>query len=50
MNEFTFTVTEQEANIILQALGELPARVSMGLIAKLQAQASEKKIVETDAE
>jgi hypothetical protein len=38
-----FELTEQEANIILQALGELPARLSMQLIAKLQEQALEVK-------
>ncbi len=39
--DFNFTVNEQEANIILQSLGEVPAKISMGLIAKLQKQASE---------
>ena len=39
MNEYAFTLTEQEANLVLQALGELPARVSMQLINKIQAQA-----------
>ena len=34
-----FEVTEQEANIILQCLGEQPAKITMGLILKLQEQA-----------
>lgn len=34
-----FEVETHEANLILQGLGELPARVSMNLIAKLQSQA-----------
>jgi len=36
---YKFEVTEQEANIFLQALGELPAKISMGLIGKIQSQA-----------
>lgn len=39
---FTFEVSEQEANLILAGLGELPAKVSLGLIQKLQAQAGEQ--------
>lgn len=41
-NEFTFTFTEQEANIILQALAELPFRTSAGVIAKLREQAAQQ--------
>ncbi len=41
MNEYAFTLTEQEANLVLQALGELPARVSMNLIGKIQTQAAQ---------
>lgn len=37
--EFTFKVTEQEANAILMALQELPARVANPLSQKLQQQA-----------
>ena len=37
--EFTFKVTEQEANIIIAGLQELPARVSNPLTRKLQEQA-----------
>lgn len=36
---FKFELDEKEANLVLQALGELPARLTMGLIAKLQLQA-----------
>lgn len=39
-NDYNFAVTEQEANLILNALAELPAKVSMNLIAKLQQQAA----------
>ena len=36
---FKFEVTEQEANLILQALGELPAKFTIDLILKLKEQA-----------
>ena len=36
--QYNFTVNEQEANIIIQALAELPAKISMNVIAKLQEQ------------
>ena len=38
--DYTFKVTENEANIIINALAELPAKVSMALIANLQQQAN----------
>lgn len=41
--KFNFEVSEQEANLIIQALAELPAKVSMNLIAKLQMQAQAKE-------
>jgi len=37
--ELNFTISVEEANLILNALGELPAKVSMAVIQKLQAQA-----------
>jgi predicted DNA-binding transcriptional regulator YafY len=40
--EFTFKVTEQEANAILAGLQELPARVANPLSQKLQQQAQEQ--------
>jgi predicted DNA-binding transcriptional regulator YafY len=40
--EFTFKVTEQEANALLMALQELPARVANPLTQKLQKQAQEQ--------
>lgn len=40
--EFTFKVTEQEANAILMAVQELPARVANPLTQKLQQQAQEQ--------
>jgi len=42
MKEFNFKVTEQEANIIIQGLAELPAKISMGLIGKIQDQAKKQ--------
>lgn len=39
MKEYTFTLTEQEANIVLAGLQELPARISNPLTQKLQEQA-----------
>ena len=35
----TFVLTHDEANIVLSGLGELPSKVSMGVIQKLQQQA-----------
>lgn len=40
--EFTFKVTEQEANTILAGLQELPARIANPLTRKLQEQAKEQ--------
>jgi hypothetical protein len=40
--ELTFKVTEQEANIILAGLQELPAKVANPLTRKLQEQAKEQ--------
>jgi len=42
-NNYTFTVTTEEINLILAALGELPAKTTMGLITNLQNQAQPKK-------
>lgn len=38
----TFNVTEKEANLLIQALAELPAKISMDIIIKLQLQAKEQ--------
>ena len=38
--EITFVLTVDEANLILNALLELPAKASMGVIQKLQGQAA----------
>lgn len=43
--DYTFTVTEQEANAILQAIQELPARIANPLTAKLQLQAKQQNEV-----
>lgn len=40
--EFNFKVTEQEANVILAGLQELPAKVANPLTRKLQEQAQEQ--------
>lgn len=42
--EYNLKVNQQEANLILQALGEMPARMSMALIVKLQAQAQSQAV------
>jgi hypothetical protein len=42
MKTFTFTLTEEEANTILHALQELPARVANPLTKKLHDQAQEQ--------
>ncbi len=39
---YTFTFTEQEANAVLQAIQELPAKIANPLTAKLQQQAAEQ--------
>ena len=40
--EIVFKVTPEEAQILINGLGELPAKVSMALVMKLQHQASEQ--------
>lgn len=40
--EFTFKVTEQNANVILQALAKAPYEVSANIIHDLQKQANEQ--------
>lgn len=40
--ELTFKVSEQEANLILAGLQELPAKVANPMIRKLQEQAQEQ--------
>lgn len=37
-HHYTFDVTEQEANVIMKGLGELPAKVSFIVIGKMQGQ------------
>jgi len=46
----TFNFTVAEANTILGALGELPAKVSMGLIAKIQSEANSQRVELEDEE
>jgi hypothetical protein len=40
--KYTFLFTENEANTILGALGELPAKTSMAIIANIQKQYKEQ--------
>lgn len=39
---FTFTFTADEANLLLKALGELPAKESIGLINKINTEGSKQ--------
>lgn len=48
--EFIFKVTEQEANIIIGALAEQPAKLTMNLIGKLQLQAKEQQTKSVEPE
>ena len=45
-----YELNEQEANLIIQGLAELPAKLSMNLIGKIQAQwqAEKKKQYDED--
>lgn len=40
--EYTFTFTEQEANLILNAIQEMPAKLANPLTQKIQQQAKEQ--------
>jgi hypothetical protein len=40
--EFTFTLTEQEANAVIAGLQELPAKIANPLTQKLHQQAQEQ--------
>lgn len=42
MQNFTITVTEDEANLIIKGLQELPHKVSNNLIGKLVTQGTEQ--------
>ena len=52
MKKYDFMFSEDEANLILSALGELPAKTTMGLIVNIQKQYKEqtevKEVVEED--
>ena len=43
-NKFHFILTEQEANLIVSALGEVPYKMSAKLISNLQMQYQEQII------
>lgn len=49
MKEYSFTVTEQEANMILTALHQLPYGQVVQLIAKIHQQAQEPVLVQAPA-
>ena len=42
MDKYKFMLTEEEANTILGALGELPAKTSLALILNIQRQYKEQ--------
>lgn len=42
MQEFTFIFTEQELNILVSGLAELPAKVSFDLINKIHKEVKEQ--------
>lgn len=48
--EYTFTFTEQEANAILNAIQELPAKIANPLTQKMQEQAKQQQPQESAAE
>jgi hypothetical protein len=54
MQNFSFVVSEQEANVIIGALAKLPFEVVAPLIQKLQAQATkqqnDKEVMQTVAD
>jgi hypothetical protein len=48
--QFTFTFTEQEANAILAAIQELPAKIANPLTQKMQKQAKEQVVTDSPEE
>jgi hypothetical protein len=46
--EYTFTFTEQEANAVLQAIQELPAKIANPLTQKIQEQAKAQQSAAAD--
>jgi len=48
MKELNFTVSTEEANMIVSGLAELPAKFSINLINKLQMQASQQSAQAAD--
>ena len=44
MSEINLSLTVQEINTILAAMGEMPAKVSMNIIQKIQAQAASQVV------
>ncbi len=50
MQQFTFTLTTDEANAILNAIQDLPARVANPLTEKMQKQAREQLEAQREAD
>lgn len=48
MKTYTLTLTEEEANLTLQAIQELPARIANPLTKKIQEQAQAQLAQEQD--
>lgn len=48
MQNVQFNLSVEEANLVLMALGEMPAKMSMNLIAKLQQQAQAQQQPESE--
>ncbi len=48
--EYTFTFTEQEANLVLNAIQELPAKVANPLTTKIQKQAAAQAAAAKEAD
>ncbi|HXU78629.1 MAG TPA: hypothetical protein VN794_18780 [Methylomirabilota bacterium] len=46
VTELKFTLSLEEANIVLSGLGELPAKTSLPVINKLQTQAAKQMVAE----
>lgn len=48
MDKLTFHLSVDEINIVLTALGELPAKTSLGVIQTLQTQAQQQRAQQTE--
>ena len=48
--EYVFTLTEADANTVIQGLYELPVKVALPIIQKIQKQAQDQQIKEPPKE